>query len=163
MVYLLAVVVAVVTYALWKVLERQRKQAGITGWVQTQDLDGKSRKVYRDKNAGISSKPDVVERDKVIEYKSSTVETRARWVDMLQLAMEMDTTGKRLGELRYKNKRFLFKWEDSEMRIALRHALAIAEKMRFHLWSRIAPAATPSDRRCAICKFGAECPDSLAR
>ena len=157
------VVVAVITAVLWKVLKKQRMQAGITGWVLTQDLDGNSKKVYRDRKNGISSKPDIVERKKVIEVKSATADIRARWVDILQLAMEMQTSGKRQGELRYANKRFLFKWQDSEIRAALRHALAISEKMRWHLRSRIAPPATPSDRRCAVCKFGAECPESLAK
>ena len=159
----LAIFVAGIALVLWKILNKQRRQAGISGWVQTQDLDGKSKKVYRNKKNGISSKPDVVERNKVIEFKSATVNGRARWVDVMQLAMQMNTTGKKQGELRYANKWFNFRWEDSDIRFALRHSLAIAEKMRWHLWSRIAPPATPSEKRCAICRFGAECPDSMAR
>ena len=152
--YALAAVIVVVCIVLWKVLQKQRKQAGITSWVQSQDLDGKGKKVYRDKKAKISSKPDVVTSDRVIEYKSASVESRARWVDIMQLAIQMKTAGKKLGELRYSNKRFSYKWEDMDIRFALRHALAVAEKMRWHLWSRIAPPATPSNKRCAICKFG---------
>ncbi len=159
----LAAAVAAVVYVLWKILDKQRRQAGITSWVQSQDLDGKSKKVYRDKKAKISSKPDVVTSDRVIEYKSCAANGKARWVDIMQLAMQMKTAGKKLGELRYSNKHFAFKWEDMNIRFALRHALAIAEKMRWHLWSRIVPPANPSERTCAICKFGAECPDSLAR
>ncbi len=159
----LAAVVVAAAYVLWKVLQKQRKQAGITGWVLSQDLDGRSKKVYRDKKARISSKPDVVTADRVIEFKSCAVDSKARWVDIMQLAMQMKTAGKKLGELRYSNKRFIFKWDDMNIRFALRHALAIAEKMRWHLWSRIVPPANPSERKCAICKFGAECPDSLAR
>jgi hypothetical protein len=95
MAYLLAAVVVAVIYGLWRVLEKQRKQSGYTGWVLSQDLDGRSKKIYRDNQDGISSKPDVVERKKVIELKSAAIEGKARWIDILQLALEMKTTGKK--------------------------------------------------------------------
>ena len=66
---LFAIAVIVVLWSYGK-LQKKKKAANVNGWVKSQDLDGKSNKVYRNYKAGISAKPDIVEGDKVIEYKS---------------------------------------------------------------------------------------------
>lgn len=161
MAYILAALVAVVIIGLWAALRKQRKLAGIAGWVQSQDLDGRGKRVYRDRKTGISSKPDVVERDRVIEYKSASVDQQARWPDMMQLAMEMHTASKPRAELRYANKRFAFKRDDRQMKAALREALGIAGRMRRHLLAGTAPAARPDPRRCGSCLFSTECAEAV--
>ena len=142
-------------------LRRQKKRANIKGWVKTADLNGKSKHVYRDERSQISCKPDVVQRNKVIEYKSATINGKARWVDLLQLALELLTTGKKEGELRYSNKSFTFQKDDSEIKAATRNALKIADRMKWHLLSGIAPKATPSPKRCAKCVFMKVCPEAV--
>jgi CRISPR/Cas system-associated exonuclease Cas4 (RecB family) len=156
----LVIILVLIAVVLWGRLRKQKRRAHIKGWVETADLNGKSRHIYRDAKAGVSCKPDVVVRSRVIEYKSASVEGKARWVDLLQLALQLKTTGKPEGELRYSNKSFVFQRDDSEIKAAMRNALKIADRMRWHLLARIAPKATPSPRRCAKCVFMKECPEA---
>ena len=141
----------------WILLRKQREQSCIKGWVKSQDLDGRGKRVYRDPQLGVSCKPDVVERNRVIEYKSADIEKKARWVDMLQLALQMKLTGKPEGTLQYPRNNFSFKVDSREMRNAMTAAAAILKKMRWHLQAGIAPKATPTKRRCAVCVFAGEC------
>ncbi len=156
-----ALIVIIFAVALWGLLRKQKRQANITGWVETADLNGKGRQVYRDEQAGISCKPDVVERDKVIEYKSAAANGKARWVDILQLAVQMKTTGKSEGELRYSNRSFFFKKDDPTIKSAVRNVLNISDRMRWHLSAGTSPKATPSPNRCAKCVFLKECPEAI--
>ena len=156
-----ALIIILLAVALWGLLRKQKRQANITGWVETVDLNGKGRQVYRDEQAGISCKPDVVERNKVIEYKSAAANGKARWVDLLQLALQIQATGKSEGELRYSNKSFFFKKDDSVMKSAMRNALKISNLMRQHLSAGTPPKATPSLNRCAKCVFLKECPEAV--
>jgi CRISPR/Cas system-associated exonuclease Cas4 (RecB family) len=158
----LALVLTIVALFTWSVYQKRKRNAGITGWVKTQDLDGRSSRVYRDEKAGISCKPDVVMRNKVIEYKSAPSNGRPRWVDMLQVALQMKATGKRKAELRYgNNEKFSFQQDDPEMQAATRKALSIADRMRNHLRQGIAPKGTPSAARCAKCAFHNQCPEAI--
>ena len=157
----LVLIIMVLTSALWGLLGKQKRQAKITGWVETADLNGKGKQVYRDEKAGISCKPDVVEWNKVIEFKSAAANGKARWVDLLQLALQIKTTGKSEGELRYSNKSFYFKKDDPVMKSATRNAIKISNRMRWHLSTFTPPKATPSLNRCAKCVFLKECPDAV--
>jgi hypothetical protein len=40
-------VVAVIVVLMYMLLKRQKKQAGVKGWVLDQDLDGKGKRIYR--------------------------------------------------------------------------------------------------------------------
>lgn len=144
-------------------LKQKRKKAGIRGWVQTQDLDGKGRQLYLDPKTGITSRPDVVLNDRVIEHKSAVVKDKARRGDILQLLAEMISAKKDIGELRYANKKnFEFRINSQKMR-SLRGELAnIKGQMERHLWTRIAPKGRPSRNRCANCNYRRECSESLA-
>jgi hypothetical protein len=146
----------------WGLLRKQQKQAGIRGWVRDQDLDGNGKRLYRDKQIGVVCKPDVVERNRVIEYKSATVDKQPRWVDILQLALQMKATGSQQAELRYaQNKRFSFDQNSREIRSAMKNAVNIVKKMKWHLLAGIAPKATPSQKRCAMCTFRVECTEAV--
>ncbi len=50
-------------------LRKQRKKAGVRLWIVGQDLDGSGSQVYRNPDIGLSCKPDVVERNRIIEHK----------------------------------------------------------------------------------------------
>jgi CRISPR/Cas system-associated exonuclease Cas4 (RecB family) len=158
---LIAVIFGVLV--LWMNLSRKSKHAGIKGWVETADLDGKGKQVYRNKEARISSKPDVVERNRVIEYKSAAIDGRVRWSDLMQLALQIKTTGKPEGELRYANKSFHYTQDDPELKAATKYALKIVERMRWHLASGMAPKATPTPRRCEKCTFSRQCPEAIRK
>ena len=157
----LVILALVMIFLFWGMLKKQRKQAGIGSWVRDQDLDGRGKRVYRDKQTGVACKPDVVERNKVIEYKSATVE-KARWVDILQLALQMKATGSKEAELRYDgNKSFSFDHHSREIKSAMRHSASIVNRMKGHLLTGIAPKATPTQKRCAVCTFQNVCTEAV--
>lgn len=142
-------------------LRRQRKKAGIRGWVVAQDLHGMGHRVYRDPKTGIVCKPDVVERKRIIEYKSAVAGSRARPSDVLQVAAQLMATGAAEAELRYHpDRKFFFRRDSREIQDAMKSVADIVDKMKRHLRSRTAPRATPSPGRCRACRFGAECPES---
>jgi len=158
----LVILALVMIFLFWGMLKKQRKQAGIRRWVKDQDLDGRGKRLYHDKQTGVVCKPDVVERNKVIEYKSATVDKKARWVDILQLALQMKATGSKEAELRYDgNKSFSFDQNSREMKSAIRNAASIVNKMKGHLLAGIAPKATPTLKRCAACTFQNVCRESV--
>jgi hypothetical protein len=158
----LVIVVVIMIMLFRSILKKQRQQAGIKGWVKDQDLDGKGKRIYRDKQTGVTCKPDVVESNRVIEYKSAVVDTKPKWVDLLQLALQMKATGAKEAELRYdKNKKFSFNKDSGEIRAAMKKAENIVGKMRWHLLSRIAPNGTPTRNRCSACTFQRECTDAI--
>ena len=154
-------IILTTTILLGKNLTKQRHQAGIRGWVRDNDLDGKGKRIYRDEQTGVTCKPDVVVHDGVIEYKSASVD-KPRWVDLLQLAIQMNAAGLQHGELRYaQDKRFSFNHNSAEMRAASKKALDIVNRMRWHLKNSITPKGTPTQRRCAVCVFIRQCPEAV--
>lgn len=161
--YILACFAILIVLVMYVKMLRRRKKAGIKGWVQSQDLDGRGRKVYRDSKTGISAKPDVVENKRVIEVKSASVKDKARRSDILQLAAEMIASGRQVGELRYgNNKKFEFRLDSPKMR-ALRGELSrISGLMDRHLRMRIPPKGTPTRNKCAKCDYRRECSDAIA-
>lgn len=159
--YLVIVAVLVVLF-IYSRLERQKKQADIKGWIVNQDLDGKGKRIYRDKQTGISCKPDVVERNKLIEYKSASVKGKARYSDILQVAAQMIATGMSESELRYdQGVKFTFKKKSAEMSAAMNKVRGIVKRMQWHLSSRITPKGTPTRNKCSVCRFGKECSDAV--
>jgi CRISPR/Cas system-associated exonuclease Cas4 (RecB family) len=157
----IVVVVIVNIFGMYMLLKRQRRQAGIKGWVVDQDLDGKSKRIYRDEKTGISCKPDVVELDRIIEVKSAKVEGKARYSDILQVAAQLIATGRKKAELSYADgKRFIFDKGGKVMKHAMKRVDAISRQMRWHLMSRIAPKGTPTPNKCAVCMYKRECPDA---
>ncbi len=156
-------ITAIILIALMAALRRKRRQAGIRGWVKAQDLHGMGRRVFQDPKTGIICKPDVVERKRIIEYKSAFAGSRARPQDLLLIAAQLMATGAAESELRYANRRFTFTRESREIQGAMKFVAEIVDKMKSHLRNRTAPKATPSPGRCRACRFGAECPESAAR
>lgn len=157
-------ITATILIALMAALRRKRRQAGIKGWVVAQDLNGMGHGVFQDLKTGITCKPDVVERKRIIEYKSAFAGSRASPSDVLQIAAQLMATRAAEAELRYQpDRRFTFTRESPEIQDAMKSVARIVAKMKSHLWSRTAPRATPSPGRCRACRFGAECPESAAR
>ncbi|MFA5105302.1 MAG: hypothetical protein WC527_09065, partial [Candidatus Margulisiibacteriota bacterium] len=141
--------------------KRQRKQAGIKGWVIDQDLDNRGKRIYRNEKSGISCKPDVVEHNRIIEVKSAKVNGKARYADILQVAAQLIATGKEKAELTYGNgKRFNFEKSDKAIKKAMKHVGWISQRMRWHLLTKIAPKGTPLKNKCASCMYKRECSDA---
>ena len=158
--HILALVAVLIVLMVIKI-NSARKKAGIRGWVKSQDLDGQGTRVYRNREAGISAKPDVVERNRVIEYKSAPAGDKPRWSDLLQVAAEMIATNRKEGELRYgNNKRFQLSRDDSKTGNLTREVLRIAERMRWHLLTHIAPKGVPTLNKCANCFYLGDCSDA---
>ncbi len=142
-------------------LKRKRKAAGLNGWIKSQDLDGKSRRIYRDHQNGISAKPDIVERNKVIEYKSALIGGKARRSDILQLTAEMLAVGAKNAELRYGNdKSFAFTKESPVIQSSIKRITWISEQMDWHLLKRSAPRGNPRSS-CVKCTYRSVCPDAM--
>ena len=156
------VVVTALVSLFWFILKKQREQAGVSGWIKDQDLDGKGRKLYRDRETGVVCKPDIVESNKVIEVKSASVGNKPRWVDILQLALQMKATGSKRGALWYdQGKKFDFTNEHRKIRSATKIAHTIVQRMRWHLKTKTPPKATPTANRCRSCKYGGGCSKSM--
>lgn len=156
---IMALFAVAVVILLFTKLGSERRKAGIRGWVVDQDLDGKGSRVYRDSKLGISCKPDVVERNRIIEYKSAVVMGKARQGDILYVAAQMLATGKAEADLRYANRGFTLKRKSSEMQAAMRGVRSIMGRMRRALNFRVAPKGTPTPGKCRVCMFNKECPD----
>jgi len=154
---LFAIAVIVVLWSYGK-LQKKKKAANVNGWVKSQDLDGKSNKVYRNYKAGISAKPDIVEGDKVIEYKSAAIGDKARKTDIVQLTAEMMATGAKKAELRYGNdKRFQFTKDSPIIKSSMKKIAWISEQMKWHLQTRSAPRGTMRPGKCAKCWYLKDC------
>ncbi len=154
-------ITAIILIALMAALRRKRRQAGIKGWVVAQDLHGMGHRIFQDPKTGIICKPDVAERNRIIEYKSAFAGSTARPQDVLLIAAQFMATGVAEAELRYyPDRKFTFTRESREMQDAMKSVAEIVDKMKSHLRNRAAPKATPSPGRCRACRFGAECPDS---
>lgn len=156
---IMALFVVAVVLLLFAKLRKERKKAGIRGWVVDQDLDSRGNRVYRDSGLGISCKPDVVERNRIIEYKSAAVKGRARHGDILYVAAQMMATGKAEADLRYANRGFTLQRDSPEMRAAMHKVRSIMSRMRRALALHIIPRGTPTPGRCRVCTFSKECPD----
>ena len=142
-------------------LQQKKKVAKVEGWVKTQDLDGKSRKVYRNYSVGISAKPDIVEKGKVTEFKSKEIGDRARRTDIMQLTAEMLAAGVKKGELRYGNdKSFQFTDKTPIVRQSVKRIAWISVQMKWHLQHRSAPGGRPKPSKCSKCNYRRECPEA---
>ncbi|HUL01017.1 MAG TPA: hypothetical protein VLX29_09190 [Nitrospirota bacterium] len=161
--YILLLISLLTITVLYGGLHRKRKAAGLQGWVQSQDLDGRSRRIYRDRQNGISAKPDVVEGiNKVIEYKSALIGDKARRSDILQLTAEMLATGAKNGELRYGNdKSFEFTEKTPMIQSSVKRIAWISEQMNWHLLKKSAPRGNPRSGKCAKCAYRFVCPDAV--
>ena len=159
---LFAVAIIVILWSYGK-LQRKKKAAGLEGWVVSQDLDGKSSKIYRNYEAGISAKPDIVEGHKITEYKSAAIGDKARRTDIVQLTAEMMATGARKAELRYGNdKRFQFTKDSPIIKSSMKRIAWISEQMKWHLQTRNAPRGTPRPGKCAKCWYSKDCSNNKA-
>ena len=160
--YIVLFVVAIIVI-LWFYVKLQsgKKAAGLEGWVRSQDLDGKSRRIYRNYAVGISAKPDIVEgggSGKVTEYKSAAIGDKARRTDIVQLTAEMMATGAKKAELRYGNgKRFQFTKDSSIIKSSMKRIAWISEQMNWHLQTGSTPRGTPRPSKCAKCWYRKEC------
>ena len=158
MLYIVVFLAVLVAIILFNDIRKEKSKADVRGWVKSQDLHGKGDRVYRNNRAGISAKPDIVEGRRVIEYKSTEAKNKAYRSDILQVAAEMSATGLKEAELRYaKGVKFAFKQQSKVMQSAMKQVDWIANKMRWHLMSRIAPRGTPTPNKCAKCIFRTEC------
>ena len=154
---LLAVAVIVIRLFYGK-LQKKKKAAGLESWVKSQDLDGKSSRIYRNYEVGISAKPDIVEKDKVTEYKSAAIGDKARRTDIMQLTAEMMATGAKKGELRYGNdKRFQFTEDTPIIKSSMKRIAWISKQMKWHLETKTAPLGTPRHGKCAKCFYRQDC------
>jgi CRISPR/Cas system-associated exonuclease Cas4 (RecB family) len=159
--YIVILAATIIVILLYGRLQGKRKSAGLQGWVKSQDLDGKSGRIYRNYKKGISAKPDVVESNKVIEYKSASVGDKARRTDVLQVTAQMIAAGKNKAEIRYGNdKRFEFTKETPIIKSSMKRIDWISRQMVWHLQKRLAPSGTPRPSKCAKCFYRDECPDA---
>ena len=155
--FALVLVIAVIGILMLR-LKKQRKKSNINSWLVSQDLDGKSKRIYRDKKNKISSKPDVVLAGKVVEFKNRIAGNTAWHADELQVVSQMMSTGAREGELRYKNgKRFFFHRDSPETKRLIAEATRIINEMKWRLSAQSAPKATPTTNRCSVCDFRSAC------
>jgi len=159
MLVLAFVAFTVVVIAYFRLLKLRRK-AGLRSWVVDQDLDGQGGKIYRNAELGLSCKPDVVERNRVIEHKSSTVKGKARHGDILYVAAQLLVLEKKEGDLRYANKSFSMSRESAQMQAAMQKVRSIIGQMRRALRLGEAPRATPTPGKCRACMFRSECPEA---
>ncbi len=158
-IFLVALITIIILYGR---LLAKRKAVGIKGWVKSQDLDGKGRRIYRDYQNCISAKPDVVEGNTVIECKSASIGDKARRTDILQLAAEMMATGASSAELRYGNdKRFEFKKQTPIIQSSMKRITRISDQMNWHLLNRSAPRGNPRPGKCAKCLYRSICSDAV--
>jgi CRISPR/Cas system-associated exonuclease Cas4 (RecB family) len=159
---LLTALIVIVVMFFYRSLQKKRKTVGVQGWVKSQDLDGKGRRVYRDYQNGISAKPDIVEANKVIEYKSASIGDKARRGDILQITAQMMAAGKKKAELRYGNdKRFEFTDNTRIVQSSVKRIAWISERMKWHLMKRYAPRGNPRPGKCVKCAYRTVCPDAV--
>jgi CRISPR/Cas system-associated exonuclease Cas4 (RecB family) len=159
--YIVLLAAIIILILLYGRLRQKRKAAGLQGWIKSQDLDGKSGKIYRNYKKGISAKPDVVESNKVIEYKSALIGDKARRSDVLQVTAQMIAAGKNKAEIRYGNdKRFEFTKEMPIIQSSIKRIDWISDRMDWHLQKRSAPIGTPRPGKCAKCYYRHECPEA---
>ncbi len=105
-----------------------------------------------------------VERNRVIECKSSSVDGKPLWAGMLHLAIQMKVSGASEGELRYTdNKTFSFTQNSEEIQVATKQVLDLVAKMKSHLLSKITRGALLTRRPCDVCTFSKECPEDTRR
>jgi CRISPR/Cas system-associated exonuclease Cas4 (RecB family) len=159
--YILLLGTLIAIALLYGSLRRKRKTAGLQGWVESQDLDGKSPRIYRDLRNGISAKPDIVERNKVIEVKTASIGDKARRTDILQLTAGMMAAGAKKAELWYGNdKRFEFSTKTPIIQQSMKRIVWITEQMKWHLLQRSAPKGNPRPAKCVKCTYRSVCPDA---
>ncbi len=141
---LLALIIIAILFALsFGRLSKERGRAGITGWIKDQDLDGKGRFYYFNRQVGIGCKPDIRENRRIIEYKSASAGDRPYPADVMQAAGELIATGMEEAELRYGNgRKFSFTLNSPEIEEAIKKVGQIVRQMRDHLEHNIVPEET---------------------
>ncbi len=138
-------------------LRRQKRRAGISGWVKDQDLDGGGKRLYYSPEINIVCKPDIIEGKKVTEHKSADVIGYPPPYDILQLAAQILAVGADSGDLQYPESTFVFTREHPEIQDAFSKLKKITWKMEEHLRENKPPEATPTLGRCRVCEFRNEC------
>jgi len=151
---LIILAVFIIILRSWFILLKSRSQAGISGWVTDSDLKGKGKK-YFDGTTGVTAKPDVVLRGKVIEVKSYPALNSPFKEDILQAAAEMNAAGVGQAEIHYPNKSFRIK-NSAQLRESL---MRVSQAMQEHLKRRQAPNGTPTTGKCRVCEFNGICPE----
>jgi CRISPR/Cas system-associated exonuclease Cas4 (RecB family) len=155
------IVATVIIVALVNKLKRERKKAGgIQGWVVDNELSGNGGHIYRNYKHRISGRPDVLERGRVIEYKSAAVSGDARKGDLMQVAALMVATGVDKAALQYENKTFNLSKENPIMRPHVKEVKKLSPVMLQHLKKRNAPRGNPYPKKCRKCEFRARCSDA---
>lgn len=158
----MVLVAAIAVFIMYRKLVNKKKEAGVQGWVKSQDLDGRGERVYRNHQARISARPDVVESNRVVEHKSAHVQHKARYSDVLQVTAEMIATGLDKAELRYGNDQtFQFRRDTPLIRGATRDVRRISGLMNWHLKRRTPPKGTPTRNKCSKCSFKNNCSDAM--
>lgn len=149
------VIFALITFIFFYLrLKKKRKVAGIDHRVISQDLDGRSKRIYRDYRYGISAKPDIVDGNKVIEYKSSSIGGKAYRSDLTQMTAGMIAAKAKEGELRYGNgKRFKYAENSPIIQSTKKRIAWIKERMNWHLSQRRAPKAKIFSAKCRNCGY----------
>ena len=161
--FIMALVAVIAAFIMYMKLVNKKKEAGVQGWVKSQDLDGRGGRVYRNHQARISAKPDVVESSRVVEHKSAHVNHKARYSDVLQVTAEMIATGLDKAELRYGNDQtFQLRRDTPLIRSASRDVRRITERMYWHLKRGVSPKGTPTRNKCAKCNFRNNCSDAMS-
>ncbi len=160
--FIVVLAAAIVAFIMYRKLANKRKKAGVSGWVKSQDLDGRGGRVYRNQLEKISARPDVVEGNRLLEFKSAHVGQKARYSDVLQVTAQMIATGLDEAELRYGNDRtFQFRRDTPIIRGATKDVHRISGLMYWHLKRRTPPKGTPTRNKCAKCNFKNSCSDAM--
>ncbi len=159
---IMVLIAVIAVFIMYRRLVNKKKEVGVQGWIKSQDLDGSRGKVYRNHQARISARPDVVESKRVVEHKMAHVKNKARYSDVLQVTAEMIATGLDKAELRYGNDQtFQFRKDTPLIRSATRDVRRISERMFWHLKRGVSPKGTPTRNKCLKCNFKSNCSDAM--
>ena len=156
MLIIVCVVFPIVLVVAYSNLQRSRKAEGVHDWIHSQDVEGKGQ-TFIDSETGIAAKPDIVLLHSVGEIKNKNAGSKPFKSDLLQVGAELIASGKEYATRHYLNREF----EIYKDRKLIDEVANIKIKMHFALENRASPEATPTKRRCAVCDFGNECPESL--
>jgi CRISPR/Cas system-associated exonuclease Cas4 (RecB family) len=147
---------------MYRKLVNKRRKAGVEGWIKSQDLDGRGGRIYRNQQEKISARPDVVEGNRLLEFKSAHAGHKARYSDVLQVTAQMIATGLDRAELRYGNNQiFQLRRDTPLIRGATKDVRRISERMHWHLKRDISPKGTPTRNKCSKCNFRNRCSDAM--
>ena len=109
--------------------------------------------IFRNEQYRISSKPDVVERDRVIEQKSAVVKGAPKPGDLMQVAAQMISANKNKAALQYANKTFNLTQNSPAMQPYLQKVKELSPIMRRYWNTGTVPKGKPSPNKCKGCQF----------